>query len=186
MNKYPIIKHVGSVTQFIDCWSKYYNAYSDEIYFSHINNDLLSENDIRELFVWKNGMKLSDLKSHSIETKVISKLMVINTLRKTDKLDFDTISANFKDVSAIWKIFLMHIINPAEFPIFDQHVYRAMRYIKTNQIEELRNNDQIKLRIYENEYLVFYRDLSSEINDYRKLDKALWAFGKFLTQGRIK
>jgi len=37
-------------------------------------------------------------------------------------------------MSAIWQIFLLHIIDPTNYPIFDQHVYRAHYYLEHRTI----------------------------------------------------
>jgi hypothetical protein len=184
MNSYPIISNTGTVQQFVECWKEYYNEYSDEIYYDHITNDPLEEEDIRTLFEWKNGMVLSGAKINAIESKVLNKIDLINDLRHASQVDFENINDQFKDLAAIWRIFVMHIINPFAFPIFDQHVYRAMRYLKNNLVEDLKNDDQAKIAVYKNEYLPFYKEMAVEIDDPRNCDKALWAFGKFLTQAK--
>jgi hypothetical protein len=58
------------------------------------------------------------------------------------------------------------------------HVFRAYNFIKTKKIEEIPNNDKRKLQLYE-DYLEFYHSL--KIEDYKKWDEAMWAFGKFLS-----
>lgn len=184
MNNFPFVSDAGTIHQFIECWSKFYNYGGIEEYFIHINNNPLTEEDVRELFKWKNGMRLSDKKDISIEAKVIPKLHIINALRNGDEITFQTISDNFRDVSAIWRIFVAHIINPEQFPIFDQHDYRAMKYLQTRIVEELKNNDKVKLNIYEHEYMKFYHSFASEADHYKIFDEAMWAFGKFLIQNR--
>jgi len=186
MIKFPIIEDNGTINQFIDCWSRFYNYGGDEMYFRIIKNNPIKKDDIRELFKWKNGMRLAPLKDNSLETKIVPKLELINALKNDRKITFQTINENFKDVSAIWRIFLAHIIKPDEFPIFDQHVYRSMIYLQTNKIEEMKNNNQIKLHKYEHEYLKFFNSISLEITDYKKYDEAMWVFGKFLKQIRLK
>jgi hypothetical protein len=182
MTDFPIIVNKGTVNQFIDCWSKYYNYSGNEIYFKHLNKCKIEAEDIRELFKWKNNMRLSIKKDISIETKIIPRLSILNDLKKEKDIVFKTISDAFYNVPAIWRIFLAHIIKPNTFPIFDQHVYRAMIYLQTNKIEELKNRDKAKLEKYEYEYLRFFNDISSKISDYKKYDEAMWAFGKFLKQ----
>jgi len=184
MNNYPIISNTGTIKQFVDCWREYYNAYSEDIYSTHITNDPLEEEDIRVLFKWKNGMSLSGSKTKVLESKVLNRLDVINELRNERDIDFDSLNEQFKDLAAIWRIFVMHIINPFEFPIFDQHVYRAMRFLKNNRVEDLKNDDLVKIELYKNGYLPFYKDLVSGLDDLRSCDKALWAFGKFLAQAK--
>lgn len=186
MIKFPVISDTGTINQFIDCWSRFYDYSGTDTYHKHLKNHPLTVDDLHELFKWKNGMRLSVLKDNSLETKIIPKLKIINNLRGERKLSFQTINDNFSDVSAIWRIFLAHIINSEKFPIFDQHVYRAMIFLLTNKIEELKNNDQIKLHKYEHEYLIFFNSVSPEITDYKKYDEAMWTFGKFLSQSRLK
>lgn len=186
MTDFPIIVNKGTIIQFIDCWSKYYDYRGNKIYFKHIKKNKLEADDISELFKWKNGMRLSTLKGISFETKIIPRLGIINDLKQERRITFQTITDSFHDVSAIWRIFLAHIINPNRFPIFDQHVYRAMIYLQTKKIEELKNTDKVKLEKYENEYLEFFNDISPEISDYKKYDEAMWAFGRFLKQNRLK
>ena len=173
MINFPIISDKGTINQFIDCWSRFYEYGGDEIYFKYINKAQFTKDDIRELFKWKNGMPLSSLKNNSLETKIVPKLRLINELRKDRKITFQNIKKNFDDIPAIWRIFLAHIIKPDKFPIFDQHVYRAMIYLQTQKVEELKNNDKIKLQVYEHEYLKFFNANSKEITDYKKYDKAM-------------
>ena len=71
MTDFPIIVNIGTINQFIDCWSKYYDYRGNEIYFKHLNKNPLETEDIRELFKWKNGMRLSTLKGISFETKIM-------------------------------------------------------------------------------------------------------------------
>jgi hypothetical protein len=186
MTDFPIIVNKGTISQFIDCWNRFYDYSGNEIYFKHLNKNTLEASDIKELFKWKNGMRLSTLKDISFETKILPRLGILNDLKKEKGISFQTINNSFPDVSAIWRIFLAHIIKPNRFPIFDQHVYRSMVYLQTNKIEELENNDHIKLHKYEHEYLSFFNEVSPEIADYKKYDEAMWAFGRFLKQNRLK
>ena len=73
----------------------------------------------------------------------------------------------------IWKIFALHILNPDEYPIFDQHVYRAMVYLKTGKIEGIPKTSKEKQLKYIGEYLHFYNDEHEHYED-RNLDKALF------------
>ena len=185
MTDFPIIVNKGTVSQFIDCWSRFYDYSGNEIYFKHLNKNTLEAGDIQELFKWKNGMRLSTLKGISFETKILPRLGIINDLKQERSIAFQSINDSFHDVSAIWRIFLAHIIKPNKFPIFDQHVYRAMIYLQTKEIKELKSIDKVKLEKYENEYLKFYYSISPEIYDYKKYDEAMWVFGKFLKQKRL-
>jgi hypothetical protein len=78
----------------------------------------------------------------------------------------------------IWRIFFLHIHQPERFPIFDQHVFRAMRYIQAGNGAELPIDPNERIRIYTDEYLQFHEAFG--VYQDRSVDKALWAFGKFL------
>jgi hypothetical protein len=78
---------------------------------------------------------------------------------------------------AIWNIFYMHCIDPDVWPIFDQHTYRAMHFMKFGQVAELPKPKAKIYEAYKAEYLPFFMPLHS---DRRKADRALFAFGQFL------
>ena len=83
-----------------------------------------------------------------------------------------------KSGGAIWNIFYIHCLNPTQWPIYDQHTFRAMKYMKTGQITEIGNTNKQKYESYINEYIPFVREFANI--EHRKLDKALFAFGQFL------
>ncbi|KAB7731920.1 hypothetical protein F5984_06780 [Rudanella paleaurantiibacter] len=136
---------------------------------------------LRGLFEWKNNTedKLSEKKVSSVN-QIIDKLEVVNQL--ADDWDAKTFSDSFGKISAIWQVFLMHVIQPSQFPIFDQHVYRASIYLQTGDIGELKGTTKQKLNAYK-EYQAFFGDVRlASACDSRNIDKALWAFGRFIKQ----
>lgn len=168
------------LSNFIEFWSNYYDfKMGTEIYDKLITKIELTEEDIKKLFIWKNGMTFDNhkKKEKSIET-VTAKRETINRLKKNFNKDrFDN---EFSTISPIWRIFLLHIIHPNKFPIFDQHVYRAYQYIETGKSKEIPNSAKYKMDFYLNEYINFFDKIENEVPDRRKIDRALWAFGKFL------
>lgn len=82
-----------------------------------------------------------------------------------------------KDGGAIWNIFYLHCLDPSTWPIFDQHTYRAMKYIQTGKIIEIGTTHKQKYESYVQEYRPFLKSLGQ--SDPRKTDKALFAFGQF-------
>jgi hypothetical protein len=173
-----------SVLDFVTYWINKFDSgrYNERIYSQHITNLPLTEKDIWELYFWKNGTgrKLSKGKTSSIKNKILPFLTEINQYKKQKCTDFDLLHKQFMHISAIWQIFLMHIINPERFPIFDQHVYRAMYYCINESIREIPNYDEGKLIYYKDVYIDFYHGLKRKGIDGRELDQALWSFGKFL------
>jgi len=87
---FPILTKIqsGSLQDFISFWSKLY-AYDNSVLYDKIHHKVLSEKDIKDLYQWKNGMKLSEAKEKSLNTKIISKIDIINSLRATTEFDLD-------------------------------------------------------------------------------------------------
>jgi len=60
----------------------------------------------------------------------------------------------------IWKIFLLHIIDPKRYPIFDQHVYRAYDFLTKNKTIGILSSNKRKEDIYFSEYISFFNKLA--------------------------
>lgn len=164
--------------EFINFWSRFYIDPNKAKYAQNINVNF-NKDTLFALFEWKNGSKLSDRKKTSFEDKILSKLKIINLLKASSDFKLDEFLGEFREVSVIWKIFLLHIIKPNQYPIFDQHVYRAFYFIKYSKTRELPGNNERKEEIYFNEYLPFFKQIKGN-NTIKKVDEALWSFGKFL------
>ena len=174
----------ASLDFFIETWGKNYNYPNMQLYNDILFKNELSNEDLKNLFQWKNGMPLSCKKEKSFQEKILVKLFIINQLKT--QWDEKIFNQEFDSLSAVWKIFLSHIIHPEQYPIFDQHVYRAYKYIVDQVNEsELPFYNKTKLKIYYKDYLPFYLNCK-EIMDKRftskDLDDALWIFGKFLNE----
>lgn len=166
--------------QFINFWSKYYLDSPKEIlYTDRINNSKFSKGDIEKLFEWKNGMKINDhiMKRTSVG-RIVSKLSICNDLKSN--FNMSVFESNFQGISAVWRLFLLHIIQPTRFPIFDQHVYRAHFFLENGIIQEIKESNQFKWDYYHRVYTPYFEILKTHTLDLRKIDMALWAFGKFL------
>ena len=175
----------GSLQEFISFWSKLY-AYDNAVLYNKIHHKVLSEKDIKDLYQWKNGMKLSQAKEKSLNTKIIKKIDIINSLRATTEIDLDYFLKEFKEVSVVWKVFLLHIISPSMYPIYDQHIHRAYRFMNNEASDGIKAsmNEATKLKFYFEEYYPFVKD--SKIKDLKKMDEAFFAFGQFINIGNQK
>lgn len=175
--KYPVLLCKNTnLKNFIDFWSKRYEYSQADIYDARINKKKLNTEDILELYKWKNGGKLSQKKLASVK-RIAKKLNVINKLKS--KYDAEIFEEHFKKMTAIWKIFLRHIILPKKFPIFDQHVYRAHHYLITGKVKEIKASNKLKEIVYI-DYAAFFNAITKKGLKPKKVDEALWAFGKFL------
>lgn len=176
--KLPTLNYSSAnLKDFVLFWSSFYNYPIEDLYASRIDKKQYSKDDLSQLFVWKNGSKLSQ-KKHKALQEIINKLEDINKL-KTD-FCLDTFKKEFKFVKGlIWKAYLLHLIAPDTYPIFDQHVCRAFYLVYKNQKKEIPLKNSDKEKVYFDEYVTFFNRLAKE-SDRKKLDEALWAFGKFL------
>lgn len=158
----------SNIHEFVKHWSPKY-VYSDhDKYLNNIGKPLTSSSR-RNLFEWKNGGVISKLKLKSISENY--------PLKFPENMEERYLNHKLGG-GAIWNIFYLHCFSPKIYPIFDQHNYRAMIYLKTGKIKEIPNSDKIKYELYKNEFIPFFYSLKNI--DHRELDKALFSFGKFL------
>lgn len=160
----------NSIPDFIEHWSSKYFYAQEEKYEKNIGRPLTKET-ILELFEWKNGSKISTKKEQSI----------IQNYPLTFNGDYEKRYLNYREPGgAIWNIFYLHCLLPDKWPIYDQHTYRAMQYIKTGDIIEIGTTHKQKYESYQKEYLPFLKELNITDPLSRRVDKALFTFGKFL------
>ena len=157
----------SNIDDFLHHWSSKYEYTTEEKYDDNIGKPLTEKSRL-ELFEWKNGSILSAKKMQSIENNY--------------PISFDGNLENRylnhqKSGGAIWNIFYMHCLKPESWPIFDQHTFRAMKYLQTGKIVEIGNTKKQKYQSYKSEYLPFLKNLGNY--HHRKMDMAFFAFGQF-------
>lgn len=174
-NKVPSMK-------FINFWEKRYSDPREDIYEKNID-EKKTRKVINELFEWKNGGKLSKKKSESVERNY----KPFDGVRKKEselKADPDFMR-KMKQDSPIWRIFWLHCQNPLAFPIYDQHAHRAMKYLRglKGEAAEIPNSNNKKIDLYFDEFRPFVEESFTKPTTWRQMrqiDKALFAFGKFV------
>lgn len=165
---------------FVQFWSQRYQYAQEHIYHENIGQPLTVER-VLALFEWKNGTPLSALKLQSVKQNFARRIDELKSIPfEEGASDF---LKRFPSGGAIWRIFWLHCWRPKKFPIYDQHVYRAMAFIKTGRIEEIPAYDPRKVDSYLEKYLPFYSKFQGI--DHREVDKALWSFGKFLNESNF-
>lgn len=176
--------------EFFAFWLRQYGDGKDEaLYRDNIRKELTEER-ILKLFTWKNGYKLSQKKEESVQRNFIQRLGEINDL--ADEHDRERLLSRFPNGGVIFRIFWLHCVRPNLFPIYDQHVHRAMtfmqngatKFIEDRKYEEIPTTVSAKVDAYLKRYVPFHDSFAaSESVDGgrdRTVDKALWAFGEFL------
>lgn len=136
------------------------------------------------LFKWKNGRNLSGRKKEFIENiwKKIDGLGGVQSAKAKNPREL--LDALVKDHGVIWSIFLLHCLHPGEYPIFDRYVYRAVTFIESKE-EDIDTCKDV-VGFYFGEYLPFWQGLCRRLgvhgaHERRTVDRALWAFGRFLS-----
>lgn len=160
---------------FVRFWSQHYNYPDNYLYDENIDLSP-SEQRTKNLYRWKNGTDLSRKKAQSVEAIYVAETNKgpPSVDRSTGRAYLDTLKGG-----AIWDIFWLHCLDKAAFPIFDQHTYRAMAKITRQSPPEIPVSRTDKLNAYFTTYLSFVDGFSRTI-DRRELDKALFAYGRFL------
>ncbi len=165
---------------FVEFWSARYQYEKENLYDENIGRELTPKR-ILELFTWKNGTRLSGLKLASVKRNFVARRSELAQLSATENPE--QFLKRFNAGGAIWRVFWLHCWCPLRFPIFDQHVHRAMRFIQTEESKEIPTKDPEKVLVYIRDYLPFHSRFAEL--DARAVDKALWAFGKFIAESNF-
>lgn len=171
--------------RFVEFWASQYRYQLEHLYEENISIKPFTDNVIWSLFEWKNGSKIAEKKKKPVRNFIFNKehdFVKQATQFAPTNSDEAAVQAkeflrHFSKGGAIWRIFWLHCCNQA-FPIYDQHVHRAMVFIEDGRIEQLdKFSDTKKVEFYLTKYLRFHAQFSG---DQRKIDKALVTFGRFL------
>ena len=175
----------SNIDEFIEYWKRFYeyDGENDKIYYDNLKPiGELKEDNIRELYKWKNGMHLSEKKYDSIQA-IVDDLPYIqskfaksgNSIQELEEIF--NYSYNFFKYGYIWNLFFLHILKYEICPIADQYAYRAFDFISNNKYK---HSDQSWEKY--TKYMEFFNTIASRTKLARKeIDEALWGFGKFLT-----
>jgi hypothetical protein len=177
-----------SLRHFVEFWAERYTYGDDAPYFTNINGPH-TKDTLLALFKWKIGSRFFEAKRPHLEQNFIGRLEDARKLaqavaRCEPREIAKRFLVEFKDGGAIYRIFWLHCWVP-RLPIYDQHVHRAMTFIMDNgQTEKLADFDaDPQIQRYLGRYLAFFdefRDMK-----HRDVDKALWQFGKSLSDGSL-
>lgn len=167
-------------SEFIKIWAQFYDnsGHPDEkFYFPYINN-LSKDNFLDKLWRWKMGVHFKNKNSQKALKLMKENIEDIRDFRKSN-VTFDKLykfSEKIFKNGIVYRIFLVHICKPNDYPIFDQHVFRTFIFLKTGRIIDFPRGIQDYLD-YRKFVLKIHEDYSLNL---RNADKAFMAFGQFL------
>jgi hypothetical protein len=115
----------------------------------------------------------------------------VSSLTKFDSNKVTDIAQKFQlygKETLVIPTFILHVINPIIFPLYDQHVERAKRALLAENLDFKPTDLGLKLYLdyqsFFNSLLEDYSDLS--LQNVKKIDSALWSFGKSLKIRKVK
>ena len=169
---------------FVDTWSSFYSYPLENKYNLHINTVLENEESFIQLFQWKNGTGnvISQQKMKAVN-RYLAKYDLLKKLK--DDFSWEQFEEEFQphENSSIWKIFLLHLIDPTKFPIYDQHVFRFYNFYKNGVIEEISKKARIIYSTYKDDYKPWFNTFQKEHKlNPKKMDEAFFSFGQVLKQ----
>jgi hypothetical protein len=97
---------------------------------------------------------------------------IVDELQAMDRIGF------------VLAVFVLHCSHPEVYPLYDQHVYRAYRYLDTSGREITGSAPGVWVEYAR--YRDFFQAQVREVGlPYWQVDRALWAMGRHLKQQRI-
>jgi hypothetical protein len=177
--------------EFVEFWKKFFDVkrYPDDMYHTNLNlGKDISQANLVVLLEWKFAFLQSEKRKETVgrwAALYIANLSWLNELRRLKEFDdglFDrSLEKAVEKISSIpMAVFLLHIARPAEVPIVDQHVMRAWAFILQGKI-----SDPSKTIEECKEYRQFFYEFCKKSESgARDVDKALMAFGNFLSSVR--
>lgn len=175
LTTFPILKiQLVDEKRFVEFWAARYPTMNDSAYLSNIDQPPSRER-LLALFEWKNGGPIAGQKRSSIDRNYTNP-PDIHSLGDRNRL----LAFIQQPGGVIWRIFWLHCCDRSKFPIFDQHVYRSMRRLQNGCAAEIPTKNVEKAKAYVDEYLPFHATF--KYSDKKKIDEALWSYGKYLKE----
>jgi hypothetical protein len=173
--RWPIFGiNLVSAADFVRFWDALYDdeGYDETFYRDNIGRP--PEPKAYEWFKWKNGTPLSVRKQQTVQA------ILSNGGPVGPDADAGALQSYLGQTGGVvWRVFWLHLHHPQHFPIYDQHVHRAMACVTNRPKREIPIHGPTKVRAYLEEYRPFFDRFAG--CERRQVDRALWSFGKFLT-----
>jgi hypothetical protein len=177
----------ASPREFVEFWALRYFDSHENLYTGNINCPHHTAETLTALFKWKIGARFfTRTLERTVTPNFLSRIEEARAL--SPEISAEDFLNIFQGGGPIHRIFWLHCWHPQRFPIYDQHVHRAMVFIQHGRVEELGEySDEAKVAKYRECYIRFFEtfrdvgipfDLESDGVPSRKVDRALMAFGQ--------
>ncbi len=179
----------NSPGDFVEYWEQFYEdskQHPDSEFLRHLKwkGGKLTADDVRYLFGWK----YRPVPSWD-PRPVIKRLRGLNELRFKEGPSIVEFGKTFSKGGLVKRFFICHIISPRKYPVWDQYVLKAHLLIsgRGHEVDQTSKLIQDKSE-YESYRIDFNRWVtqvrgktrdSTEYPPFRRLDRALFAMGKY-------
>jgi hypothetical protein len=169
---------------FVDLWSQLYDYNSpwEPNYHKHIKVDKpFTHNDILQLFEWENQAGLGRIRATSIKEKIYPHLDYINDMKFEDSMNLEEFHSKFETVQAVSRTFLLHIIKPEIYPLYDQNIHIAYNFIHgiDADVHPFPKRPEDKLKFYFRKLKPFIDSVKGK-HSIKKVDEALNSYGQLM------
>lgn len=185
-DKFIVPRYSENPKIFIEYWSSFYAYELEPYYTKNIKKPFKDFDSFHQLYVWKNGMNLSEKKLPSVKRLYKKSINYKKYNKKFSELVFEKeFELSKSKNSSIWMMFLMHLFRPSDYPLFDQHVYRAFYFLNDSIIKEIPPANKKKYSFFKDIYIPWFRSLKSQTGlSGKTLDEGLFTLGKYLSQAQ--
>ena len=180
--KFIVPKYSKDPKLFMEHWSSFYAYEFEPNYLENINDPFKNFDSFHQMYIWKNGMKLSKKKYATIK-KLYKKSRDFKRVSKIFSEELFEEKFNMHKNPGIWMMFLMHLFQPNNYPLFDQHVYRAHVFLNEGAIKEIPTSNKRKYIFFKEVYIPWFMSLKSSTKHSGKLlDESLFTLGQHLSK----
>lgn len=192
---------IEAAYEFVLHWRRFYKneitAYGTNNIISYIEelnlgNDL-TEDNVKKLLRWKDPHSLTEKIMSGVNrgTRNSKVYSVLNNLDAINKFRNDIIDEpNFRNIvdeifpnGTVFSIYLFHIAQPDVFPIADQNVFRTFDLHNNNAPIEFWEKYPLYKVYFNNIFNMcnfIVNDRTALVENRKKVDEALFEFGKFI------
>lgn len=163
--------------KFLERYSKdYYEREDREEYSNLIENNPFTKTDLETLLKWKSfhfGKTIDKIASPE-NLEQINKLKKRNDASENEINQFvQKFYKGYPEEAPIFGAYLKHLIKPEDFPIYDKYVHKAFHELEGTTPKNC-------LSTCYPDYCAFFKVKRSKLKcKPKKLDEALWAYGKY-------
>lgn len=166
--------------KFIKFWLQFYDdrKYKEKKFYYPYIEDLSKNDSLGKLWRWKMQEKFFTPHNQRALEQMKANIEIILDFRKSNPSfqELYNFSRRIFKSGVVYPVFLIHVCKPEDYPIFDQHVFRAFIFLITGKITDKPK----EIKDYLN-YRKFVFKIHKQHNiNLRDIDKALMAFGQFL------